>query len=71
MSQRLNSNATCEYSYPVGARNDRLRARGCGLDVCVYIAVVCVYNLVHILRLWAKDLHFSAFYWCYDDKRYF
>ena len=41
------SKAAYEYSYPVGGwgRNDELWARGCGLYVCVYIPVACVYNL--------------------------
>ena len=51
MSQRLHSNATYKYSYPVGVRNVQLCARGCGLYACVYIAVVCVYNLVHVLHM--------------------
>ena len=58
VSQRLHSNATYEYSYPVGLRNYRLWAHCCGLDTCVYIAVAC--NLVDVLRVHAEGLHFSA-----------
>ena len=39
------------YSYPIGARNDWLWAHGCGLYVCVYIAVAFMYSLVHVLHV--------------------
>ena len=44
MSQRLHSNATYKYSYPVGARNGRLWVCGRGLYACVYIGGTCLHR---------------------------
>ena len=55
--QRLHSNAAYKYSYAV-CRSELVKkwstllwAHGCGLYACVYIAVACMHNLVHILRI--------------------
>ena len=60
VSQKLHSNTMYEYSYPVKARNDRLSAWIYGLYTCIYIAVACVYNLVHILCICAEGLRFNC-----------
>ena len=61
VSLRLHLSATYEYSYPVGARNNQLWARGCALYACVYIPVTCMYNLVHVLSA-GRGFALSAFH---------
>ena len=62
------SNYACKKGIPavqsccICKVEDMRRACGCRLYACVYIDVACMYNVVHVLRIHAKGLHFNTFH---------